>query len=332
MTDHDSTAGPPRPRVGQDLGRYRLEALLGEGGMASVYRARHKHMDRTVAIKALHPEAAHNPDAVARFLREAKAVAALHHRHIVSIADAQAGTAEHPPYLVLEYLSGQLLSSRLAREIALPVKETLRLTGQMADALSVAHQAGIVHRDMKPENIMLVPDGEGGEEVKLLDFGLAKFLLPVDDLRTAEGLQVGTPEYLAPEQVRGSPVGPFTDIYALGCLVYVQLTGVPPFEGTWLGEICRRILREDPAPPSKRRPPGLDPVPAALDALVLRCLSKEPAGRFSSMEEFTQALELVSSPGTGPPASMGDESTGSPRGPWRRILHRLRRGGRTGGP
>jgi serine/threonine protein kinase len=279
---------------GVRLGPYEVVAALGAGGMGEVYRARDTRLDRSVAIKILAPEIARDPAARDRFEREARAVAALDHPHICSIFDV--GETDGTHYLVLPLLDGQTLAARLEKG-PLPLGQALKLAAEIADALDKAHRAGIVHRDMKPANIMVTRAG-----AKLLDFGLAKLRPGGDPVAvsgltqaatsvpaTAQGLILGTVPYMAPEQVEGQEADARSDIWALGAVIYEMVTGARPFAGDTPSRVIAAILKDEPARVSALQPA----VPRALDHLVEECLAKEPDRRWQSAADVAREIEWI---------------------------------------
>jgi hypothetical protein len=274
---------------GTRLGPYEVVGLLGAGGMGEVYRARDTRLGRDVAVKVLPEHVAHDAAALARFDREARAVAALSHPHIEALFDI--GETDGTHYLVMELLEGETLAARLRRG-ALPEKDALRIGVQIAEALGAAHAHGIVHRDVKPANVMLTRSG-----VKLLDFGLARLQRRPDSAgETAattgfgEGVIAGTLPYMAPEQVRGQAVDARTDIFALGAVLYEMLSGRRAFAGETTADLMTAILTKDPDDLSR---PGLS-VPPNLERIVRRCLEKDPEQRFQSARDVAFALEAES--------------------------------------
>jgi len=278
------------------IGPYRIVRLLGEGGMGSVYEARHEPLERRVAVKTLHPEYARDQDAVARFFKEAKVLSRLEHPSIVQASDfgyASDGTA----YLVMEYLRGESLASRLSGLSTsgkqLPILTVLQFAWQVADVLAVAHSQGIVHRDIKPENLMLVADpvAPGGERVKILDFGIAKLLQDPDSRygKTNTHALIGTPAYMSPEQCAGAGgVDAQTDVYSLGCVLYEVISGQTPFIADGGGQLIGMHLFQS-IPPLKSLQPN---TPEAITDLIHRLLAKDKAQR-PSMSEAADSFGLL---------------------------------------
>lgn len=302
---------------GHRLGPYRIVRLLGEGGMGAVYEARQEPLDRRVALKTLRPEYAGNKDAVARFFNEAKVLSRLEHPSIVQVSDfghADDGTA----YLVMEYLRGQSLGRRLSEgERRLPVVTALQLAWQVADVLAVAHAQGVVHRDLKPDNLMLVADpvAPGGERVKVLDFGIAKLTRGVDSggVKTDTLAVMGTPMYMSPEQCAGAGgVDHKTDVYSLGCVLYEALAGRPPYVAEGAGQIIGMHLFQTPPPLLSLAPK----TPASVAELVHRLLIKDKAQRPNMSEaadDIGRILSKLSGAGSivrsRPPASTDPDAT-----------------------
>jgi serine/threonine protein kinase len=278
-TESTSNAHPPmHPMIGKELGNYVLRAVLGEGGMGMVFRAEHKFLGDAVAIKVLHGTFANQPSVADRFFQEAKAARDIGHPSIVQIRDF-GQSADGGLYLVMELLEGESLSAVLGRG-RLSEAQAAAIGAAIAAGLAAAHKKGIVHRDLKPDNVFVRGDGE----VKILDFGIAKVVGASG--KTNTGALLGTPRYMAPEQARsGSQVGPRTDIYALGVMLFQMVVGRTPFEGADMVAILGQVLFE--APP---RPSSLVPVSAAFEALVLRCMEKDPAARPASMDELRREL------------------------------------------
>ena len=294
---------------GTHLGPYEILAPLGAGGMGEVYRARDTRLDRTVAVKVLPAHLSENYDARQRFEREARAVSSLNHPHICVLHDV--GRHEGVDFLVVEYLEGETLAARLERG-PLPVDELLRYAIQIADALDKAHRQGVLHRDLKPGNIMLTKSGG-----KLLDFGLAKSTggaaagLTVSPTLsrplTAEGSILGTFQYMAPEQLEGKEADARSDIFAFGAVLYEMATGMRAFQGKSQASVIAAILHLDPPSIASLQPL----TPSALDRVVGRCLSKDPEERWQSARDLAFELQSIAHPGS----QAG--STASPESPTR---------------
>jgi len=286
---------------GQLLAHYRIERRLGAGGMGVVYQALDSHLNRTVAIKVLLPEAVADPVRRQRFVQEARAASAIDHPHIVTIYDIAEAAGEH--FIVMQYVDGRTLRELLPSGLAL--SDTLRYAVQMADALAQAHARGIIHRDLKPENIMIAgAEGQTGQ-VKVLDFGLAKLAEPVAEaapgdqlaptlsasvgqaVRTEEGMIVGTVAYMSPEQAEGKKVDARTDIFSFGSLLYEMITSRRAFQGETRMSTLAAILHQEPA-----RASGIVPgLPPELEKILLRCLRKDRDRRYQHMDDIKLALE-----------------------------------------
>lgn len=260
--------------------RYYLDRELGRGGMATVYLARAAGQPAPVAIKVMHPSLADALDS-RRFRREMGLAAALDHPCIVPLHDS--GSAGGILYYIMPYVAGETLYQRLERERRLPLSDALRIAHDVASALGYAHGRGILHRDVKPENILLA-----GGHALIADFGLARAIGAADYTKLTEtGVIVGTVYYMSPEQLREDPgLDQRADIYALGCMLYEMLSGGPPYTGRSLTEVAGRILR-GPVPSIRE---SRDDVPAAVDGVIRRALAKAPADRFATMEELAAAL------------------------------------------
>jgi serine/threonine-protein kinase len=274
-------------RDARRLGQYVLREKLGSGGMGGVYRAEHALLRRLAAIKLIRPEMAGDPATLARFEREVQATATLTHPNTVQIYDygrAEDGTF----YYVMEYLPGLPLDELVERSGPLPPRRAVHLLRQVCAALKEAHTIGLVHRDLKPGNVMVCDRGGLRDMAKLLDFGLVRSMGAAGDEKlTQEGAVFGTPAYLSPEQAAGQgEPDARSDVYSLGALAYFLLTGRPPFAGRSVVKLLAAHLYEPPEPPSAHRP-GL---PVDLEAVVLRCLAKPPGERFQSVEELDAAL------------------------------------------
>jgi serine/threonine protein kinase len=286
-----------REREGDLIGQYQLERLLGEGSMGRVFLARHVTLGRPAAIKVLRAEHAQNQNLIQRFFHEARAVNQINHEHIVEIQDfvhEPGPSGRTRVYCVMEMLDGHSVTEVLANE-HLSVARAVDMARQVARALGAAHQVGVVHRDVKPDNLFLVRRGSERDFIKVLDFGVAKLMTPIGDLpltSTLEGTIVGTPAYMAPEQANGLGADARTDQYALGCVLYEMLAGHPPFSGTSFGQLVARVLTE-PAPALPSRSPAMERIPLALRAVVLRCLAKDPVDRFRDMAALETALSAA---------------------------------------
>lgn len=257
-------------------GRYRVTAELGRGGMGVVYRAVQLPMERPIALKVLKKELTGDARARSRFEREARAASALAHPSAVAIHDF--GEHEGVAYLAMELVEGSGLRALIEERVG--VARAIDLAAQLADVLASAHEAGLVHRDLKPENVIVEASSPQGERVRVLDFGLAFLERGPGGRMTREGIVVGTPEYLSPEQARGEDVGPATDVYALACVLHELLTGRPPFTGSELDVLTKQMF----APPPPLASHGAHEVPAALDELRRAMLDKQPARRPSAAE------------------------------------------------
>jgi eukaryotic-like serine/threonine-protein kinase len=277
-----SATGPSAPLDGRcpQVPGYEVQAMLGRGGMGVVYKARHLRLNRIVALKMLLTGAYAGPRERARFQREAEAVANLRHPSIVQVYDV--GDHDGCPYFTMELLEGGSLAQSLAGTPQ-PVQQAATLLITLAEAVQVAHQAGIVHRDLKPANLLLTAEGTP----KVADFGLARHFDGGPAL-TASGARVGTPSYMAPEQVTGKAgaIGPATDIYALGAMLYEMLTGRPPFRGETAADTERQVVRDEPVSPSRLN----TKVPRDLETICLKCLSKEPQRRYASAAALADDL------------------------------------------
>jgi serine/threonine protein kinase len=278
--------------IGEYIGNYRLTRLLGEGGMGMVYQAVHDGVGGQAAIKVLRPEVAQKKDATTRLFNEARAANSIPHPGIVRIFDC-GYTSQGIAYLAMEYLEGESLRTRIDRERSLDVPDALRIARQIASVLQAAHSRQVVHRDLKPDNIMLVPDPElpGGERVKLLDFGVAKLAetLNAEPMLTRSDMLMGTPTYMAPEQCRGAKhVTDRSDVYSLGVILYQLIAGVPPFTGETVGELIAMHLT-DSEPQLVELIPGIDPTLAALVHSMLR----KKAGERPSVDEVAQSLKRL---------------------------------------
>lgn len=268
------------------LGRYSVLQVLGAGGMGVVFRARDPQLERIIALKAALPRLGSRPNARDRFLREARAMAAIKHEHIVSIYEV--GEDRGVPYLAMEFLEGEPLNERLNRAGKLPVSEVLRIGREIALGLSAAHKRGLIHRDIKPGNLWLEAEGD---RVKILDFGLAR-AAGIDQQLTQPGAIVGTPEYMAPEQAQGGDVDQRCDLFSLGCVLYRMATGRSPFRGTDVVSTLLAVSTHTPPTPAELAPE----VPLALSELIMNLLARDPAGRPESADDVARSLDQLARP------------------------------------
>lgn len=290
--------------IGQSVAHYRITGAIGAGGMGQVYRATDTRLHREVALKVLPPEMAASRELIERFQREARAVAALNHPHVVTIYSVEEAEGVH--FLTMELVEGQSLD-RLIPAGGMGVPELLHIAAGLADALAAAHDKGIVHRDLKPANAMVTKEGR----VKVLDFGLAKMDRSVEksrpvaelptDVRTREGFVMGTMPYMSPEQLQGQALDHRTDIFSLGVMLYEMASGERPFRGVSSPDLASAILRDTPRPLVERR----KDLPEGLTRIISRCLEKSAAARFPSARDVLSALSAVTSGVTSeaPPAS-----------------------------
>ena len=314
---------PSDPLLGQTLaGKYLVEKLIKRGGMGAVYQGKHVLMDKTVAIKVLRPALAVDDDVVARFSREAKAASRISHPHAVSVTDF--GESENGiVFLVMEYLDGRTLKEIIRSEGAMPLTRVVEIIRQVTGALDAAHGQGVVHRDLKSDNIML-SQTDGGDWAKVLDFGIAKIQQPEgvrDNDITAANLVIGTPQYMSPEQCsQTQPLDARSDIYSLGVIIYEMLAGRVPFTGESATMIMMQHVQDPPPSVLATRPD----LPPAVDGVITRALAKVPADRFQTAGELFAALstaagedvvaaprsmETVASVPVGPAADDLDEET-----------------------
>ena len=264
-------------------GRYELAQLLGTGGMAEVYAAVDRRLGRTVAVKVLRSELAHDESVRSRFRREAQSAASLNHPTVVAVHDTgDLGDDVGEPFIVMEYVPGHTLRDVMHRGQPMPVDYALEITAGVLTALEFAHRAGIVHRDIKPGNIMLTPDGV----VKVMDFGIARALN--DDLTITQTV-VGTPAYLSPEHAEGQPVDERSDLYSTGCVLFELLTGRPPFDAESAYVVAVQHIQEAPPVPSTLNPA----LPPVLDQIVARALAKDRQARYQTAAQFRADLEAV---------------------------------------
>jgi len=277
-------------RIGQVVSeRYELLSLLGHGGMGAVYKARHIPLDRIVAVKFLLSDVADDPLMRKRFMREATASGKINHPNVVELIDYGEGP-EGEAYIVIEFLDGISMDQVIRNERQIEYTRAVKIFDQICSGVAKAHARGIIHRDLKPSNIMLVTEQGEADFVKVVDFGLAKALDPGEESQrlTQSGEVFGSPIYMAPEQCMGRQLGPSSDIYAMGVLMYESLTGKVPIVGSNVAETIARQLNEIPKPFSEMRP-DLQ-IPASLEAVVMKALSKDPDQRQASMLELKEEL------------------------------------------
>jgi len=269
-------------------GKYRIQRLLGKGGMGAVFAADHVDLGTRVAVKFLLAEAAANEEANARFKQEARAAAQIHNDHVARVVDVSIEGGL--PFMVMEYLEGQDLSQLLEDRTTVPPEEACGFLLQACDAIHAAHAAGIIHRDLKPSNLFLATRPDGSQIVKVLDFGISKAqngLGPMSGALTSTKAMLGSPLYMSPEQLRSSKsVDARADIWALGVILYELLTGSVPYNGENLGELFASILEQDPLPVRQRAPH----VAPELEAVVMRCLQRQASARYSSVAELAFCL------------------------------------------
>jgi serine/threonine-protein kinase len=294
---HDDELPENAPQPGDVLaGKYRVESVLGVGGMGMVLLVRHIDLGQQMAIKVMMPGVIHDDQAAARFVREARAAAAIQSEHVVRIFDV--GTFDSGlPYMVMELLRGQDLSQVLAHELRLPFETAVDYVLQASHAIAEAHARGIVHRDLKPSNLFVTTRSDGTPLVKVLDFGISKALNPDVDAPTSGNLTatsaiLGSPLYMSPEQVRNAKhVDARTDIWALGVILHELLTGAPAFSADTLPGICAAITADDPPPLTSMR----EDAPAELEAVLTKCLEKNVAKRYQTTRELMAALRPFAS-------------------------------------
>jgi len=295
-----------RPAELPQVSGYRVEGILGHGGMGIVYRAWHFRLDRPVALKMLLAGPYARPEERERFLREAQAVAALRHPNIVQVHDA--GEVDGRPYFTMELVEGGDLAQQI-QGVPQPARKAADLVATLADAVHTAHQCGIVHRDLKPNNILLTKDGTP----KVTDFGLARRIAGDSGL-TFSGAPMGTPSYMAPEQARGhkGAIGPATDVYALGAILYELLTGRPPFRAETPTATLAQVVTDEPVSPARLNPR----VPRDLETICLKCLHKEPSKRYASAQALAEDLRRF---------ERGEPIKARPVGPFERAVRWIRR-------
>lgn len=284
-TDNNVRASGVEP--GEILaGKYRIDRVLGAGGMGVVVAAHHVGLDERVAIKFLLPDALDNAEAVARFAREARAATKIKSPHVARVTDV--GTLESgAPYMVMEYLEGQDLAAMVRDRGALPVADAAEFVVQACDAIAEAHSLGIVHRDLKPANLFCVRGADGLLSVKVLDFGISKVTTPDGFAMTKTAALMGSPFYMSPEQMTSAKnVDSRTDVWSMGVVLYELLAGRPPFQGETLPELCVKIANNAPEPIRNFRPD----LPEGLERVVLRCLEKDRSARYQNVAELSADL------------------------------------------
>jgi len=287
------TESPPPDLSGTVIaGKYRVESLLGQGGMGSVWAGRHVTLGQLVAIKFVHPKLASSTEARRRFDNEAKAAARIKSRHAVAVHD-HGVTEAGQPYIVMEYLEGESLERAIRRRGKLPLKEVVQIVAQSARALSAAHEAHVVHRDLKPDNVFLAKDNEEsklGYSVKLVDFGIAKVVQDEAETgasATQAGMVLGTPHFMSPEALTASaPVSAASDIWSLGACAFAAACGRVPFEGDAIGDVVLKVCAAPLPVPSKLEPT----LPKAFDAWFAKCCSRDITARFKTAAEAADAL------------------------------------------
>lgn len=297
------------PLVGRVLaGRYRIDEVIGRGGMGVVYRVEHVRMGKLMAVKLLHGELARDREVVRRFHREAEAVSKLDHPHTVQVFDF--GESDGMTWLVMELLSGRDLGALLTTDGSLEFGRAARIVWQIASSVQQAHDRGIVHRDLKPENVRILSDRSEPDFVKVMDFGLAKLRDTEEQKRasiTRDGFLVGTPYYMAPEHIRGETVDARADVYALGAMFYKMITGVPPFWASTPVAVLTKHLADQPIAPSRKT--ARRDLPPEADRIVLKALAKNPADRQQSMNELRDELAAYLGETTGKSPKSGGRIT-----------------------
>lgn len=309
--DTSPFSGRPSELIGRQIAGYRIEREIGRGGMAVVYQAKDLRLDRTVALKLLAPELARNDTFRGRFTHESRVAAAIDHPHIVPVFEA--GETDGVLYIAMRYVAGRDLRHLLDREGPLTVTVAGRIGIQVASALDAAHDHGLVHRDVKPGNILVAQgtDSDHPEHVYLTDFGLTKKSLSLTGF-TSVGQFVGTLDYVAPEQISGKPVDGRCDVYSLGCVVYETMAGHPPFQRDDDMALLWAHQYDQPPPLTSVRPD----IPEAVDAVLAKALSKTPDDRYDSCLAFVSALRIAArGPATGSGTGSGTETESVPGGP-----------------
>ncbi len=298
MPAPNQKAAPPLTIGGVVADKYRIEALLGEGGMGFVFAALHLQLGHRVALKVLQSASISDREVTERFLREGRALARLQGEHIARVSDVGTLTSGEP-YMVMEFLEGRDLARELAARGPLPLVEAVEFIAQACEALAEAHVRGIVHRDLKPANLFLAQRLDGEPLIKVLDFGISKVspdagdAIDMDNNITVTSSLVGTPKYMSPEQIQDSrAVDSRTDIWGLGTILYELLTKSRPFAAPSLALVCVKVLHEEVPPPSSLRPD----IPPGVDEIIARCLKKQPGDRFANVGELVEALAPFGNP------------------------------------
>ncbi|MGW0770519.1 serine/threonine-protein kinase [Streptomyces sp. NPDC002676] len=303
-------SGRPSELVGRKVANYLIESEVGRGGMAVVYRARDLRLDRTVALKLLAPELARNDTFRQRFTHESRVAAAIDHPHIVPVFEA--GETDGVLYIAMRYVSGSDLRHLLDEHGPLELPDAVRIAAQVASALDAAHEHGLVHRDVKPGNILVAEgtDSDHPEHVYLTDFGLTKKSLSLTGF-TSVGQFVGTLDYVAPEQISGRPVDGRCDVYGLACVVYETLAGRPPFQREDDMALLWAHQYDEPPPPSEARPD----LGRAADPVFAKALAKSPDARYDTCLDFVAALRAAMTPGSASAAAEGHPAPPAPPPP-----------------
>jgi eukaryotic-like serine/threonine-protein kinase len=288
----EPSVAPPGPVPDRYLGctidnRYKVEGIVGEGGMGVVYQCRHKIIDKRVALKILRADLARDAEVTERFLMEAKAASAIQDEHIISISDF-GQLPDGAAYFVMEFLEGTPLALLAGGGTPMPLSRIIRIALQLSEGLAAAHQLGIVHRDLKPDNVFLIQRGKETDFVKILDFGIAKVSTSTGGRLTQVGSVFGTPHYMSPEQAAGTPLDHRGDIYSLGVMLYELATGRVPFDAENFVGILSQQLYQDPVPPRAAAPDAN--IPATFETIILKCMAKKPERRYQSMHQLRDDL------------------------------------------